>query len=296
MGTGDGASAESSTADPHASQDPRVSLQVRPGDRTLGLSWAPPVNPGGTSVSAYDVSINGGRNWRRVRTVLAGGRLSTRVDGVRNGASYSVMVRALNAAGHGVSSDAALTRTAQWFRDPLSAATRSRQIAVPDRPNSYRGPLRHTRATARSHDGTLAMSGTSLGARKLQSGQAATVRYGPLFAYNSAVLSAGGRTQVKSMVRSLTYVKAVTCEGNADFGGRKAWEDSSPRSVRPSSARHCVPTARRSRLPCAATGATSPSPSAATVPNAPTTDAWSCASPGGDRGGYRLGGGPRLNR
>ena len=27
------------------------------------------------------------------------------------------------------------------------------------------------------------------------------------------------------MVRSLTYVKAVTCEGNADHGGHKGWED-----------------------------------------------------------------------
>ncbi len=223
MGTGDGAGADSSTLVPTRSGAPE-SLRVNPGDRTLGLSWAPPVNPGGSSVTAYDVSINGGRDWRRVRAVLANDRLSTRVVGVRNGAAYTVMVRALNAAGPGVSSEAARTRTAQWFHDPLSAATRSRQVAVPNRPNSYRGPLRHTRATARSHDGTLAMSGTTLRARQLQSGQAATVRYGPLFAYNSAVLSAGGRSQVKSMVRSLTYVKAVTCEGNADFGGRKAWE------------------------------------------------------------------------
>ena len=222
-----------------------------------------------------------------MRTVLADGRLSTRVVGVRNGASYTVKVRALNAAGHGVSSEAARTRTAQWFRDPLSAATRSRQVAVPNRPNSYRGPLRHTRATARSHDGTPAMSGTSPPCRQLQSGQAATVRYGPLFSYNSAVLSAGGRTQVKSMVRSMKYVKAVTCEGNADFGGRKAWEAQLAKkraavvcqALRSYGAK--VTTAVRGY------GATSPSPSVATVPNAQTTDVWSCASPGDDHGGDR---------
>ena len=197
---------------------------MRPGDRTLTLSWAPPVNQGGSSVSGYAVSIDGGRNWRRVRTVLANGRLSTQVVGVRNGASYSVMVRALNAAGAGVRSEQALTRTRQWFHDPLSAATRSRQVAVPRRPNNYRGPLRHTTATARSYDGTVAMPATSLFSRKLQSGQAASFGYGPLFNYNSTVLSTRGRTQVKSMVRSLTYVTAVTCEGFADYGGRKRWE------------------------------------------------------------------------
>ena len=58
----------------------------------------------------------------------------------------------------------------------------------------------------------------------IRSSKATTVRYGPLFGYNSAVLSAKGRSQVKSMVRSLTYVKAVTCEGNSDYGGGKQWE------------------------------------------------------------------------
>jgi outer membrane protein OmpA-like peptidoglycan-associated protein len=222
MGTGEGTAAESSTAVPTRSSAPG-SLLVRPGDRAIGVSWTRPVNQGATSVSGYDLSVNGGRSWRRVRPVPMNGRLSTRVLGVRNGTAYSVKVRARNAAGPGLVSQAR-TRTAQWFRDPLSPATRSRQVAVPRLPNSYRGPLRHTRATARSHDGTLAMSGTSLHARQLQSGQAATVRYGPLFGYNSSVLSAKGRNQVKSMVRSLTYVKAVTCEGNSDYGGRKKWE------------------------------------------------------------------------
>ncbi len=88
MGTGDGAGAEFSTLVPTRSGAPE-SLRVRPGDRTLQDQLGPPVNQGGTSVSAYDVSINGGQNWRRVRTVLANGRLSTRVVAVRNGASYN---------------------------------------------------------------------------------------------------------------------------------------------------------------------------------------------------------------
>ena len=159
-----------------------------------------------------------------MRTVLADGRVSTQVVGVRNGAEYSVIVRAVNAAGAGGRSEQVLTRTRQWFHDPLSAATRSRQAAVPRRPNKYRGPLRHTTETARSYDGSVAMPATSLYSRKLQSGQAASFGFGPLFAYNSTVLSAGGRIQVQVLVRSLTYVTAVTCEGFADYGGRKRWE------------------------------------------------------------------------
>jgi len=133
-------------------------------------------------------------------------------------------VRALNAAGAGVPSEQVLTRTRQWFHDPLSAATRSRQVAVPRRPNKYRGPLRHTTETARSYDGSVAMPAQSLYSRKLQSGQAASFGFGPLFNYNSTILSTQGRNQVKTMVRSLTYVTAVTCEGFADYGGRKKWE------------------------------------------------------------------------
>ena len=224
VGTGAGAGAASSrTLVPTRAGPPR-SLRALPGDRTLTISWTRPVNQGGSSVVGYAVSIDGGRNWRRVRPVLANGRLSTQVVAVRNGAPYSVMVRALNAAGAGAGSEQALTRTRQWFHDPLSAATRSREVGVPRRPNSYRGPLRHTTATARSHDGTIAMPATTLFGRKLQSGQAASFGFGPLFAYNSTVFSAAGRTQVKSLVRSLTYVKAVTCEGFADYGGRKRWE------------------------------------------------------------------------
>ncbi len=88
------------------------------------------------------------------------------------------------------------------------------------------------------------------------------------------------------MVRSLTYVKAVTCEGNADFGGRKAWEaqlakkraavvcqalrsygakvDDCRSRLREQQARH------RRWQPCR---------------NAQTTDVWSCASPGDDHDG-----------
>ena len=201
MGTGESNGAETSILVPTRSGPPQ-SLRVRPGDRTLTMSWGQPVNQGGSSVSGYSVSIDGGHNWRRVRTVLVNGRLSTQVVAVRNGASYSVIVRALNAAGAGIRSEQALTRTRQWFHDPLSAATRSQQVAVPRRPNNYRGPLRRTTATARSYDGAVAMPATSLSGRKLQSGQAASFGYGPLFNYNSTVLSTRGRTQVRSLVRT----------------------------------------------------------------------------------------------
>ncbi len=193
----------------------------------------------------------------------------------------SVLVSCEGTGSYGARSEQVLTRTRQWFHDPLSAATRAQQVAVPRRPNKYPGPLRHTTETARSYDGSVAMPATSLYSRKLQSGQAASFGFGPLFAYNSTVLSAGGRIQVQSLVRSLTYVTAVTCEGFADYGGRKKWgRPSSPSGVRPSSARHCVPTARTSRLPCAVMGAQSLSPSVARVPAVPRTDVRSCASPG----------------
>jgi outer membrane protein OmpA-like peptidoglycan-associated protein len=179
------------------------------------------------------VSVDGGRHWAPTTARATTGnklarpsrRLWTTVrQPVRNGASYAVTVRAVNASGRGAASAPVRVRTAQWFRDPISAAARRQEVAVPARLRHYRGPLRQTTATARSHDGSPAVAAADLHGRKLQSGQAANFGLGPLFAYNSTVLSARGRSAIKAMVPSLRWVQAVTCEGYADYGGRQQWE------------------------------------------------------------------------
>ncbi len=199
-------------------------VSVRPGDRTLSISWDSSKHLRSSEVPSYEVSIDGGRHWKRVQPTDSKDGMSTVVGGVRNGQSYSVQVRALNTAGASEPSLAASTKTTQWFRDPLSAAVRRTHVAVPAKPTRYRGPVRNTVATAQAQGGGAAMAAGDLGGRHLQSGQAVGFGPRPMFAYNSTVLSKQGRASVKSLVRSLTWVDAVTCDGYADFGGRKARE------------------------------------------------------------------------
>ncbi|MCW2837500.1 MAG: fibronectin type protein, partial [Marmoricola sp.] len=232
-GTGAGPGATSSpTTVTERPANPR-DVKVAATDRALGIRWTAPDNEGTTPISGWLVSVDGGRHWGRTvaRPIARSGasgpiaRTWTAVqEPVRNGASYSVMVRGVNASGRGAASAPVDVWAAQWFRDPLSAATRRKEIAVPAHPRRYRGPLRHTTATARSHDGSPAVAAPDLHGRKLQSGQAVNFGLGPLFAYNSTVLSPRGRLAIKAVVPSLSWVTAVTCEGYADYGGRSRWE------------------------------------------------------------------------
>jgi outer membrane protein OmpA-like peptidoglycan-associated protein len=136
---------------------------------------------------------------------------------VLNGTTFAVAVRAVNAVGAGKAAGPIRVATVAWFTDPLSKATWAKLVPVPKHPASYRGPVRATKATMRSADGKVAMSGASLRGRQLQPGQAANLD--TLFAFDNATLTATGKAEVKAFVGSLHYVKAITCEGYADFGG-----------------------------------------------------------------------------
>jgi hypothetical protein len=86
-------------------------LAVTGGDRALELAFDVPTSDGGSAVTGYQVSTDGGTTWAALTTV-AGARLtstvSTASDGgaLVNGTSYDVVVRAVNAAGPGAESAA----------------------------------------------------------------------------------------------------------------------------------------------------------------------------------------------
>ena len=88
---------------------------------------------------------------------------------------------------------------------------------MPKSPAKYRGPLRHTTATYRSNNGTIAYPSTKLLGRQLQPGQA--INLVNLFGNSSAKLTKAGQADLKSAAASLRYVSQVTCEGYADYGG-----------------------------------------------------------------------------
>jgi alpha-tubulin suppressor-like RCC1 family protein len=72
---------------------------VTPADRQLTVVWVAPVSDGGSPLTGFEVSTDGGRSW----TSVGAGVRSQVVTGLVNGRSYAVRVRAVNAAGVGSS-------------------------------------------------------------------------------------------------------------------------------------------------------------------------------------------------
>jgi outer membrane protein OmpA-like peptidoglycan-associated protein len=167
------------------------------------------------------VSVDGGRTWR---LVPAHGRapITVTIPGVENGATYRVNVRAINDNGVGPVTEVARYTVPTWFRDPVSRTSRKHQVPVPGHPARYRGKRAQTKAAGRSHNGTPAYPVGRLHGRQLQHGQAASLGANALFAFDSARLTPAGRAAVRALALSLRYVKAITCEGYSDFGGRTA--------------------------------------------------------------------------
>jgi outer membrane protein OmpA-like peptidoglycan-associated protein len=217
-GTGTGPDAHSASVKVITRPDVPTAPRGHGRDRQLTISWKAPANPGTRAIKRYQVSIDRGHSWITVRTA-GSNRLSATIAPVRNGRTYPVQVRALNRSGAGVATRTVRVHVAQWFRDRVSKKQRRHEVAVPKHPNRYHGKLRHTVATMRTHSGAPAYPSAKLAGRQLQSGEAVSFRSTRMFAFNSARLTDAGRTQLRAMVTSLRYVKALTCEGYADYGG-----------------------------------------------------------------------------
>ena len=79
--------------------------QLTAGDTTAQLSFRPPVDLGTSPVTGYQVSLDGGATWQTISTTPgAGGALTTTLNGLTDGTTYSVMVRAINGSGPGQNS------------------------------------------------------------------------------------------------------------------------------------------------------------------------------------------------
>jgi outer membrane protein OmpA-like peptidoglycan-associated protein len=150
---------------------------------------------------------------------------------VRVGAAFALTLctiascAALALAGTSVSASAAASTThTSWFHDPVSAAARRAEIAVPADPDAYVGPIRHTTATFRTESGAFAVPITRAAGHTVVRGEALSLSRHGLFAFNSPRLTRTAHAEIAALGASFRGVTAVRCEGYTDFGGTKSHE------------------------------------------------------------------------
>ena len=87
---------------------PTIATQIVPGDASLTVAWAAPINTGSSAITAYDLRYietgaadKSDANWTVVEDVWAAGSgsLQYTLSGLTGGTQYDVQVRAVNAAG-----------------------------------------------------------------------------------------------------------------------------------------------------------------------------------------------------
>ena len=124
---------------------PTIATPIVPGDASLTVAWAAPINTGSSAITAYDLRYietgaadKSDANWTVVEDVWAAGSgsLQYTLSGLTGGTQYDVQVRAVNAAGASAwsatvtgTTNSAVVGTAPVFSDsegnPITEAVRS---------------------------------------------------------------------------------------------------------------------------------------------------------------------------
>ncbi|GAA2445206.1 fibronectin type III domain-containing protein [Agromyces soli] len=112
---GSGPAADAS-ATPRRPADAVTVDSITPGNRTLTVAFTPPADDGGSPISGYEYSIDGGKTW-----IPAKGTTSPIViEGLGNGVPRSVSVRAVTDAGPG---EASPVQTATPVLQPIRSSS-----------------------------------------------------------------------------------------------------------------------------------------------------------------------------
>ncbi|MFK4731600.1 fibronectin type III domain-containing protein [Agromyces mediolanus] len=135
---GSGPAADASTT-PRRPADAVTIDSITPGNRTLTVKFTPPANDGGSPISDYEYSIDGGKTWISAGTTTS----PIVIEGLGNGVPRQVAVRAVTDAGPGAASPAQTAtpvlqpiRTASGALPKLAAGTAASTLSGVDEPVS----------------------------------------------------------------------------------------------------------------------------------------------------------------
>lgn len=97
-GRGPGTASTAVVATPRRVPDAPTITSISRGERSISVFFSPPAFDGGAAITTYEYSLNGGR-WTARRPTGTGSPIL--IGGVTNARTYSVRIRAVNAAGRG---------------------------------------------------------------------------------------------------------------------------------------------------------------------------------------------------
>jgi outer membrane protein OmpA-like peptidoglycan-associated protein len=204
---------------------------VTSGDRamTVMFNFGVVRRAGVPDIVGFRYTVDHGKTWKPMATDWEPRQkrpsdITGTIEGTLNGHRYAVQIAAKTSEGLGTPSRAYVFTTKAWFHDPLTPAARKALKAVPGNPAGYHGKVARTKAFAASRNGAPAFPAADLKGRQLQQGQAVSFAAGEMFRFDSAVVTPTGRREIRAVLSSLTYVKAVQCEGYSDYGGSVANE------------------------------------------------------------------------
>jgi outer membrane protein OmpA-like peptidoglycan-associated protein len=156
---------------------------------------------------------------RTIRTASTAVGTILAVAGLGLAGLVALPAAALAVPSTSVSTGASASAARSWFHDPVSAAGRRAEIAVPADPTGYSGARRHTRATFRTHTGLIAVPFSWAHGHDVVRSQALALTNASLFRFNSPTPTRVARTELRRLTPSLALVRTVRCEGYTDFGG-----------------------------------------------------------------------------